>query len=218
MRCSELLRASQPVLPPAEPPRPLSAQAAPPSAVAELGVVRRCSHIVKLAVIAIGIVSLTLQATAQRPSGSDLDSLLDPPARPLPEGILAAMTAASSFTLYSLDPDGGMHPDQPKTFRGWRVLGQTQVVDAPTRKRIATTIADSVARTRGLGMGCFIPHHGLRFIAHKHTYDFVICFHCEHLYIYAPNRDICVTRISTGAEVLDAIFSAAHIPMAERRK
>jgi hypothetical protein len=39
MRCSELLRASQPVLLPADPPRRLSAQAAPPSAVAELGVV-----------------------------------------------------------------------------------------------------------------------------------------------------------------------------------
>ena len=173
----------------------------------------------KTKAIAIGLTALVLQAEAQQPPLESERRVVNvAPAEPLPKDVSAAMAAASSFTLYSLDPDSGAQSGAAGTFRDWRVLGQIRITDAATRKRVATTIADSVARTDGFGARCFIPHHGLRFTSGKQTYELVICFMCHHLRIYTTGRPARAARISTGAEVLDAIFTAANIPIAKRPK
>ena len=173
----------------------------------------------KAAVIAIGFFALVIQAEAlQPPPKSERRAVNLFPADPLPKDVSIAMSTADSVTLYSLDPDGGAQQHATGTFRGWRVLGQTRITDAATRKRICRTVIDSVAHADGAGARCFIPHHGLRFTSDKKTYDLVICFMCNHLNIYTTRRADRYARISSGAEVLDAVFTAAKIPMAVRQK
>ena len=172
----------------------------------------------KTTVIAIGFFALVIEAEALQRPESERRAINLFPAEPLPKDVSAAIAISDSFVLYSLDPNGGAQPHLTGTFRGWRVLGQTHITDAATRKRISRTIIDSVAHADGTGARCFIPHHGLRFTSDKKTYDLVICFMCNYLNIYTTRRADRFARISSGAEVLDAVFTAAQIPMAVRQK
>jgi len=138
------------------------------------------------------------------------------PEHPLPDDVLTALRTASSITLFSLDPINGEKPSAPNTFHGWPVLGSIEITSAADCKAIVTTVETAVKTAKGLGAKCFDPHHGLRIVSDGRTYDFVLCFTCEHMHIHTTGQKDRYSLIKGKGEVLDKLLSKAKIPLGER--
>jgi hypothetical protein len=122
--------------------------------------------------------------------------------------------------LYSLDPNLGVGEpdDKPKEqFRGWPVLGKSEVKGADARK---TGLAVAGAIKPGNGPRCFEPRHGIRATAGGKTVDLVICFHCGWAYVYLDQEDSTVelTIDLDQQPALDKVLTDAKVPLPPRAK
>jgi hypothetical protein len=86
-----------------------------------------------------------------------------------------------------------LHPDRPQEkpegdFHGWKVLGETVVKDAETRKKLVAASARGVQENGGKVALCFNPRHGIRATHDGKTADFVICFECFHGHTYVGDN------------------------------
>jgi hypothetical protein len=141
----------------------------------------------------------------------------------LDEQAQRVLEQASSMTLMSLDPT----LRSPKFFarlkeslsyrhfRGWRLLGQTNVDDPATRKKIAAGIETAVRDFTGWRASCFNPRHAVRVTSGSQTYDFVICYECGSLECYSGERELGSVCMSGSSRTLDALLTAAHIKLAK---
>jgi hypothetical protein len=130
---------------------------------------------------------------------------------------------ASSMTVMSLDPTL-RSPNffsrltenlSYRHFRGWRLLGQTNISDAATRKRVAASVETAVRNFTGWRANCFNPRHAVRVTSGSQTYDFVICYECGSLQCYSGERDVGSVCMSGSPRSLDALLTGAHIKLAK---
>jgi hypothetical protein len=131
---------------------------------------------------------------------------------------------ASSMTVMSLDPtlrspNFFARLSESLSYRhslGWRLLGQTTVKDAATRKRVAASIEGAVRNFNGWRATCFNPRHAVRVTNGSQTYDFIICYECGSLECYSGERQVGRSvSISGSSHMLDALLTAAHIKLAK---
>jgi hypothetical protein len=130
---------------------------------------------------------------------------------------------ASSMTVMSIEPTL-LSPNffarlsesfSYRHFLGWRLLGQTTVNDAATRKRVAASIESAVRNFNGWRATCFNPRHAVRVTSGTQTYDFVICYECGSLECYSGERELGSVCISGSSRTLNALLTAAHIKLAK---
>ena len=179
------------------------AGAAPHSAVAELGVVRRrYPHSMNGRLIPLLFVALLALPAASNA------------AETLPPDIIAAFRSATRVLLYSLDP---ANRREGTGFHAFRIVGYTTVEDPATRQYIATTLPKHV-QASNLGAMCFIPHHGIRLVSGRTIHDLVICYECGHVYIYSSGRDVRYVGISGDPAYLDKILTRAKVPLVPRNR
>lgn len=101
----------------------------------------------------------------------------------IPDVVERLLDNAETFELYSLDPDwkpgkGGKLVEGKDGFRGWRVLGKTEVKEKAERRRLTDALRVGAEDNSGMVAGCFIPRHGLRLKGGDKAVDLVICFQC----------------------------------------
>jgi hypothetical protein len=132
----------------------------------------------------------------------------------IPDDLRAMLEKADQLELLSLDPDETK--EKPKdAFHGWRVLGQTTVKDAETRKKLVAALQKGVAENDGTVARCFNPRHGIRVTRDGKTADFVICFECYQVKAFAGDKphQFLVTRSPQPA--FDQVLMDAKVPLPE---
>ncbi len=136
----------------------------------------------------------------------------------IPERAMAALEKADQFELLSIDPD--RLEERPKDdFHDWTVLGRRQIKDAVTRKKLVAALKNGAAENDGTVNMCFHPRHGIRAIHDGKTMDFVICFECFQVKVYADEkRDDGFLTTGSPQPVFDQVLRDAGIPLAEATK
>jgi hypothetical protein len=129
------------------------------------------------------------------------------------------LKAADSLEIHSLASRGGRRnglPPGTKQFRGWEILGSTTVKE---RERVRSVWADLYrrvdSRSAEIYNYCFLPRHGIRAVKGQQTKDYVICFECDHIYVYAGPDEEEYDRVGMEAvaeePVLNGILDRAGI-------
>ena len=130
----------------------------------------------------------------------------------------ATLDQPDSFELLSINPRP-MGYDY-LGFHSYAVLGKTIVTEPSVQRRIARSVRWG-ARLNYVpppfGLACFSPRHAIRVTHGESTTDFLICFHCRHVWVYGCypqnwNFDICGFPEST----LDEILTKAGVPLAAK--
>jgi hypothetical protein len=134
---------------------------------------------------------------------TEIPALVRPPYRfvkgPAWEALLA--TSGPSIELYRLEP--GDDPREERDFHGHRILKRRRARDlAPV---IATLV--SAVEHQGPSAACFAPHHGIRVRTSRVTYDFVICFSCRNIQIYASDKSSDYAATDNVSTAMNTAFA-----------
>ena len=134
----------------------------------------------------------------------------------LPADARKALESATELVLYSLDP--ASEEEKPKeAFHGWKVLGKT-ALKKDDAKTVASAVVRGVADSKGVAANCFDPRHGIRVTGSDGTvYDFVICFECLQVKVYAGDKELrgALTAESPQPK-LDKLLKDAGVPLAPK--
>lgn len=132
----------------------------------------------------------------------------------LPAAVVTALEKAAELEIYSLDGER----DVKDGWHGVKVLGKTAAKGDEAKKVVALLVkgvAEGSAPAR-----CFVPRHGVRVVHEKKTYDLLICFECSQIHIYtdgAEKAEMVVTS-DNAHKALDAVLTAAKVPLARPAK
>jgi hypothetical protein len=109
------------------------------------------------------------------------------PTDKIPASERIALEQAAEMELLSLEPPDapGVRPEAKADFHGCEILGRTRVRDAAVRKELVAALEEAARDNRGEAAACFNPHHALRVTTGGRTLDFVICFECLQVRVYA---------------------------------
>lgn len=143
----------------------------------------------------------------------------------IPPMALRALENDTNLVLYSLEPEryvvldsGDTQPlpaDMPK-FHSYRILGQTPLSTAESRRVVIETVKEAVHHWNGSIAACFEPRHGIRATDASGTYDFLICFTCSQVYVFSPGNAQTELGIRASGKPLNNILTAAHVPLPTR--
>jgi hypothetical protein len=127
--------------------------------------------------------------------------------------------AEGEFELLSLDPtpltDKQRGRLRTKLFHGYRVLGTMRVQKGTQRDRLLQALRHSIADSRGTYVYCFDPRHAIRASTGTQTVDLVICFECERIEMYSPDKSLVGTD-ATAQPALDVALKRAGVPLGKR--
>jgi hypothetical protein len=122
----------------------------------------------------------------------------------------AALENADKIEVMALDPRGG---DESKdAFHDYKVLARTTVKDEDARKTLAAAVLKGIAEGEAITK-CFEPRHGLRVVSKRKTHDFVICYQCTQIHIYAGDEEPDVVSTTDASRAaLDKALKDADAP------
>ncbi len=98
---------------------------------------------------------------------------------------------------------------QSKLFHGYRVLGTTKIEKAEQREELLAALRGAISGARGAYIYCFEPRHGIRATTESEMVDLSICFECEKLYVYSPQRSTLYTS-ATAQPIFDRILKRGN--------
>ena len=162
------------------------------------------------------------QATEEQPEPVEqpLEPVEEPPV--VSPEVLAILESPDTFELVSVSPYAH-HPG--RRLRGRRIqryvqLGRTSIPEAD-RSLVLAAIFDGVRQHSGIGANCFNPRHALHVVKDGAEVDFVICFECFQIEVYAPDveddergYDVLFTN-RAASDILNRILSEAGVPQPE---
>jgi hypothetical protein len=126
----------------------------------------------------------------------------------------AILERADQFQLLSLEP-GFQRESKPDDFHGYKVLGDTPIRDAETRKRIVAAFEKGIAENSGMIAACFNPRHGISATRNGQQADFVICFECAQFHVYGVDHGTFLVD-GSPRELFDQVLRDAQIPLAKK--
>ncbi|MGC1273494.1 MAG: hypothetical protein WBC44_07270 [Planctomycetaceae bacterium] len=125
----------------------------------------------------------------------------------------AILRDADQIALLSLQP-GSLGNEPADGFHGYEVLGRATLKGAE-RARIVGAFLDAADESDGTVAACFEPRHGIRAIRDRETVDFVICFECLQVAVYAGDEEAGYFTITdTPLPVFNETLRDAGIPVA----
>ncbi len=86
------------------------------------------------------------------------------------------------------------------------------------QKQTASAIAEfktAIGHWNGVLAMCFDPRHGLRVTANGQTYDLLLCYACNQLYVYRGDRLVTSLGVTGSPRVLNDLLAAAKIPLSK---
>lgn len=109
-----------------------------------------------------------------------------------------------SLTIYSIDGRDFEDDERPKTdeeFKGYPVLGKVEIEDAEKRKKIMEALRKGIHNSDGKMAKCFWPRHGISATKAGNTTEYVICFECLQLKVWA-NEELKTEPTTTEPQSL----------------
>jgi hypothetical protein len=156
--------------------------------------------------------------------------LLMPPSSKIPRQVEEALdgpdkasSAPYSFIIYSLEPTTpgmqGAQPNGKETFHGHTILGQMEIKDTVTRRKLVAAFNHGVSDHDGSVAACFMPHHGIRVQQGKQTIDLVICFMCAQVKVYINGQEGETMLISTSPRAtFNEVLDRARVPLSDKAR
>jgi hypothetical protein len=130
----------------------------------------------------------------------------------LPKDVRAVLDKADRFELLSLDPT--RQKEKPKDdFRGWKVLGRTEVKDAETRKKLVAALYKGIADSDGTVAACFNPRHGIRATHDGKTVELVICYECLSMQAHLGETRSSALTTRSPQKTFDQVLRDAKVPL-----
>ena len=123
------------------------------------------------------------------------------------------------FELLSIDPtiltDKQRRRLGKKLFHGYRVLGRTKIPKGPQRDQLLGALHEAIANSPLYYVYCFDPRHAIRASLGAQAVDLLICFECERIEVYSPDKSLVATNV-TAQPALDAALKHTGIPLGKR--
>jgi hypothetical protein len=128
----------------------------------------------------------------------------------LAEDVQESLKTSGSFTLLSLSPSdtAPSGTNVAPMFRGFTILGSTEIKDRSQRIELISQLAKGIAASRGMVYNCFNPRHGIRAVNGTSQIDLVICFECAQVHLFASSNNN-VTKVLLQTETAKAMFERA---------
>lgn len=122
-----------------------------------------------------------------------------------------------SLTIYSIDGLDFEDDELPKTdeeFKGYPVLGKVEIKDAEKRKKIMESLRKGIRNSDGKMAKCFLPRHGIIATKDGKTTEYVICFECLQLKVWA-NEELKTEPTTTEPKsLLNDFFNDSGVKIA----
>ena len=128
-----------------------------------------------------------------------------------PAEVIRALRSSEKATLYSLEP-WEKPAANDRTLHRYKILGQADLDRSQTRAAIAEFEA-VVSGWNGLVAMCFDPRHGIRVTLGGASYDLLLCYECNQLYVYKDGQLVTRLGASGSAKTLNAMFLALNVPL-----
>ena len=131
---------------------------------------------------------------------------------------LVTVPVPEKLTLLSIGP--GQAPPDAEQFHEHPVLGKLEITDPEQRKKIMVAVERGIWQAKyNRGAACFYPRHALRIEQDGELRDYVICFQCSNVEIYAGSvADHFKTTTDHAKKLLNQLLSDADIPLAPERR
>jgi hypothetical protein len=128
---------------------------------------------------------------------------------------------ANRLEIYSIASTGpSTNPEEPPTndeFHGFKVYGKTLTEHRPEIEAIWSEVHDRIYSEPGDSYTyCFWPRHAIRAFSDDGARDYLICFECDHLYVYPDSSSDKYERIgleeAPGSLTLNTLLDDARVP------
>ncbi len=131
---------------------------------------------------------------------------------PVPEVMTLYSVEAMNYDID--DPDAPKFASDVERFHEKPVLGKKLITDTNERQLIWDALNKGIQESNGDAANCFWPHHGLRIEQDGIQTDFLICFHCYQIEIYARAKKETALTTASAQPVFNQILNAANVPIA----
>jgi hypothetical protein len=159
-------------------------------------------------VVAVALMAAALSVHAGNSTGPVTTS-----GNEFPAEVAHLLRSADKATLYSLEPWEEPAPTEA-TLHGFKIIGQMDL-DRGLKKTVIARFKKAISsRTEPIAL-CFDPRHALRVTSGAESYDLLLCYACGQLEIFSADRLIADLSAHGTAKKLDAILSAAHVPLSK---
>lgn len=134
----------------------------------------------------------------------------------------SAGAASESLTLYSIDGNDRVKPDNPQdtddtksreVFHEFPVLGKLEITDHDQRIQIMKSLQSAMDRSDGTMAKCFWPRHGIRVVDKVQTVDYVICFECMQLEIHRDGKETRKAVVRDPQDEWNQILAKAGVKL-----
>jgi hypothetical protein len=122
----------------------------------------------------------------------------------------------NELTIWSIDGTthkAGEEPAVDEYFRGWPVLGKIEITDAEERAAIFEVFEAGFEDVDEFPK-CFNPRHGISVVYGKTTTDYLICFECSQLKMFAGREEKTIGTTQNAEKELNRYLTAAGIELA----
>ena len=132
----------------------------------------------------------------------------------LPSDAADALHAPEKVILYSLEPLSTVTTND-NALHGYKILGQA-TLDGKQAVNAAAAFESAICeKERELEFACFDPRHAIRVKSKGHTFDFLLCYACGHLYAYRDDKMISEYDAEGSPKVLNALLTANNVPLSK---
>lgn len=129
---------------------------------------------------------------------------------------LQTLADADQLELLSIDPDIAIEPS-PDQYLQWKRLGSIRIAEPAKQAELIGAFRDSVRNSNGRVMTCFEPRHAIRVTKGTHITEFVICFHCKQIWVYADGQRSDSLAITLAKEsAFDDMLESGGVPLAPK--
>lgn len=133
----------------------------------------------------------------------------------IPEAAERALRESPQVVLVSIDPTFAGELLGGRKFHGYRYLGETSLSSPEKRQQVVQTLRQDVSRWNGVHGLCFLPRHALRATSNGTTYDFLVCYECWTLVVYAGDGSLATIGITGSDRLFNEVLRAAKVALAD---
>ena len=130
----------------------------------------------------------------------------------LPVDAAEALHASEKVILYSLEPTSW---GTTNNLQGFKILGQATLDGKQAVTAVAAFESAICKKEPKFEVLCFDPRHAIRVKSKGHTFDFLLCYNCSHLYIYRDNNIISELDAKGSPKVLNDLLTINNIPLSK---
>jgi hypothetical protein len=171
--------------------------------------------------IVCGTMGCSARTESDSPAAQGPKELRDLPKET--EELLDTLGTADSFVLLALDGDIPFRErgiERENAFRGWPILGETEVSDPAVRQSLLNALANGVRENvNDMAASCFNPRHGIKALVDGQRVDLVICFECFQAQVHSDIKHFEGFLLTNSPQkTFDEVLRKAGVKLASRTR